>query len=229
MMVLLAAGAGAGLMFLFDPDRGRGRRAVVRDKAVHATTCTRKAMNTASRDLRNRVRGTVAELRSFVTARPVDDVVLLERVRARIGGVVGYARPLEVEVANGRVTLRGPVLTRDASRLLRRVRAVRGVQTVDDRLDVHDDPAGVPGLQGAPRRPRGGEVLELFQDHWSPAARLVTGITGAVLTGVGFGVRGVSGGAAAMAGMALLTRAALNTPLVRGRNLGRGRARTSAA
>jgi hypothetical protein len=35
LALMSAAGAGAGLMYLFDPDRGKRRRALLRNKAMH--------------------------------------------------------------------------------------------------------------------------------------------------------------------------------------------------
>jgi hypothetical protein len=61
------------------------------------------------------------------------------------------------------------------------VHGVPGVREVVDQLDVHDEPGGIPGLQGRPRRPR-GEVLDLLQSRWSPSARLFAGLSGAAMT-----------------------------------------------
>jgi hypothetical protein len=43
--------------------------------------------------------------------------------------------------------LSGPILADEVPRLWRRVRRVRGVQSIDDRLEIHDSPGAVPGLQ----------------------------------------------------------------------------------
>src|SRR5204862_5989594 len=136
--VLTAAGIGAGLMYLLDPDQGGRRRALVRDQLVSAANRTGDAADATSRDVRNRARGVVASLRSRLESEEdVSDDVLRERVRARVGQVVSYAGSIEVSVADGRVTLQGPVLADDVARLLRRVRAVRGVTDVQCELDVH--------------------------------------------------------------------------------------------
>jgi hypothetical protein len=50
-------GAGAALMFLLDPDRGRRRRAWIRNKCVRIGKKTERAMQTTSRDVRNRLQG----------------------------------------------------------------------------------------------------------------------------------------------------------------------------
>ncbi|MGZ5435169.1 MAG: YtxH domain-containing protein [Pyrinomonadaceae bacterium] len=58
-------GLGAALMYLFDPDRGRGRRALIRDKAEDAANKVGEYAETMSRDLRNRANEVVAEAKAI--------------------------------------------------------------------------------------------------------------------------------------------------------------------
>jgi hypothetical protein len=176
LRALTLAAAGAGLMYLLDPAGGRRRRALVRDRLVHAMNRTGHAVDSTSRDVTSRARGVVADLRGRLANAPVDDDVLRERVRARIGAVVGRASAIEVGVVDGSVTLRGPVLADEVDRLVRRVRGVRGVRETVNQLEVHDQPGGVPALEGRPRSHGGGEVLPLLQTRWSPATRLLAGL-----------------------------------------------------
>jgi hypothetical protein len=205
--------AGLGLMYFLDPDQGRRRRALVRDQMVHAAHRTGDAMDATSRDIANRAKGAVAELRGRFQHAEVSDDVLRDRVRARVGAVIGHASSIDVDVRDGRVSLRGPVLAHEVDRLLRRVSAVRGVVEVEDRLEVHAEPGNVPGLQGAARAPRGGEVFDLMQRNWSPSTRFFTGLAGAGFTA--WGVRRADGPGIALAtfGLGLLVRAVANLPL----------------
>jgi hypothetical protein len=213
-MLVALAGAGAGLMYLLDPDMGNRRRALMRDRWTRLSRTTGEALDVTSRDVRNRARGVVAELRSRLTPPShVGDDVLHDRVRARIGQIIGHARSIQVRVDDGSVTLSGPVLQSEVSRLVRRVGRVRGVREVVNALDVHAEPGDVPGLQAAGRVPRGGEVFELMQRNWSPAARAVTTIGGALLVVAGLGRRGGAGLLAATVGAAMLARGTTNTPL----------------
>lgn len=200
-------------MYLLDPDGGGRRRAFVRDRVVRAAHRTGDAVDTTSRDVTNRARGVVAELRGRLARTPVGDDVLRERVRARVGAVVGYAGLVETLVGEGVVTLRGPVLADDVDRLVGRVRSVRGVREVVDQLEIHDEPSRVPGLQRRPHPPRGGEVFELLQRNWSPAARLVAALTGTTLAL--WGMRRLDGLGLALAagGLTLLARGVSNEPL----------------
>src|SRR5688572_2471758 len=128
LRLLGAMGAGAALMYFLDPITGRRRRALVRDQVVHAAQKTGDAVDATSRDLKNRARGVVAELRGRLDGREVDDETLTERVRARIGAVRGEPAAVQAQVVDGRVILSGPILAEDVDRLIRRVRAVRGVK-----------------------------------------------------------------------------------------------------
>lgn len=57
-------GIGAALMYLLDPERGRRRRALARDKAVSIANKTGNVVARRSRDIGNRAKGVVAEVRS---------------------------------------------------------------------------------------------------------------------------------------------------------------------
>jgi BON domain len=207
--------AGLGLMYFLDPDQGRRRRALMKDQVVHAAYKTGDAMDATSRDIANRARGAVAELRGRLRNEAVSDDVLAERVRARVGAVVGHASAIHVDVQDGRVILSGPILAHDVDRLIRRVTAVRGAREVDNRLQVHAEPGNVPGLQGASRAPRGGEVFDLMQRNWSPSTRFFTGLTGLGLAGWGLRRLDTAGIALATLGLGLVSRAIANVPIGR--------------
>jgi hypothetical protein len=213
LSVIGGAAAGLGFMYFLDPDQGRRRRALARDQMMHAAHRTGDAMDATSRDLANRAKGAVAELRGRFQSREVSDDVLRDRVRARVGAVIGHASSIGVDVADGRVTLGGPVLAHEVPRLLRRVAAVRGVKEVEDRLEVHSEPGDIPGLQGAARLPRGGEVLDLMQRHWSPTTRLFTGLAGLGLALCGLRRLDALGIAMGTVGLGLVFRAAANKPI----------------
>jgi hypothetical protein len=213
LSVIGGAAAGLGLMYFLDPDQGRRRRALARDQMMHAAHRTGDAMDATSRDLANRAKGAVADLRGRFQSRDVSDDVLRDRVRARVGAVIGHASSIGVDVADGRVTLGGPVLAHEVPRLLRRVAAVRGVRALEDRLEVHSEPGNIPGLQGAARMPRGGEVLDLMQRNWSPTTRLLTGLAGLGLVLWGLRRFNAFGIAMSTVGLGLAFRAAANMPI----------------
>lgn len=214
--------AGAGLMSLLDPGSGRRRRALLRDKAVGAAAATGDAIGTTSRDLRNRAVGVVAQSRALVRGGEVPDGVLSERVRSRIGRIVSHPGSIEVSARDGIVRLSGPVLAREEDDLVSCVSSVRGVRSVDSRLEVHNhkQAGDVPGLQGGAGAP--APRFELFQANWSPAWRLLAGTVGAGLMSYGLRRRGAAGAALALIGGGLLARSFTNVEIKRLLGVGSG-------
>jgi hypothetical protein len=143
---------GAGLMYFLDPDRGRRRRALLRDRAVHfghELEDLGETLAGQARHLRNQAAGTIAEARARLEREELDDETLTARVRAELGRLVSNPGSIGVAADHGRVTLTGPVLAREADLLVDGVEAVRGVADVIDRLQVHEHPGDVPGRQGS--------------------------------------------------------------------------------
>ena len=166
-------GLGTGLMFLLDPDRGKRRRALLRDKCVWAARKTGEGFGVTARDLRNRSQGLMSEVQSRFSSARVDDSVLVDRVRSKLGRVVSHPRAIDVSVQNGRATLSGPILTSEVPKLLAVTSRLNGVNQVINHLESHDEPRDHPALQGG--RERTGERSELFQRTWSPATRFLAG------------------------------------------------------
>ncbi len=140
---------GATLMYFLDPDRGRRRRAIARDQAVHLAHEVGDTARGAASDVRNRARGTAAQARGRAREQRVPDDVLAERVRAELGHATRHAGAIDVSAHDGVVVLRGPVLADELADVLSAVRTTRGVDDVENELDVHLRVDGVPGLQGA--------------------------------------------------------------------------------
>jgi len=68
---------GAALMYYLDPDRGRRRRALVRDQAVHLQHEAEDAASGKAQDLSNHARGVVAETKGAVAeAKDAADALL---------------------------------------------------------------------------------------------------------------------------------------------------------
>jgi hypothetical protein len=145
--ILVAAAAGALATYFFDPEQGRRRRAVTRDRLASGMNRAAGAGQSLAQDLRHRTRGLAAGVRQRTTRAPVPDDVLAERVRAAMGHSVSHAS-IDVQVFQGEVTLRGPILETEVGALQQAVRAVPGVRGVVDRLEPHSAPGKIPGLQG---------------------------------------------------------------------------------
>ncbi len=212
--LLTGVGAGAGLMYWFDPDRGTRRRAIARDKVLHIVREEREIAEKGLRDLEHRRQGVVYRLKSAFRNSSAPDDVLAERVRATLGRHSSHPGAIDVTVRNGCVTLCGAILTAEAEMFVIAVRAVPGIQGVDDRLERHEHAGDVPRLQG-PGHPMPRKRRLVGAEHWVPAVRLVAGGAGLV-TGVGGLARGGRIGRMATAlGSLVMLRAAANMPLKR--------------
>jgi uncharacterized membrane protein len=207
--LLTGMALGAGAMYLLDPDRGTRRRALLRDKGVHAGHKLGDGLAATARDARNRTRGAAAELRLRFRKDQADDDVVHERVRSAIGRAVTHPSAITATVDQGRVTLTGHVLADEIDELLKQVEGVRGVDEVRNELQMHRTPDGVPALQGA-ARPR-QQRPELLQENWAPTTRILVGALGGALA-----LRGTRdgpvGSALGIIGLGLLARAITNLP-----------------
>lgn len=130
---------GAVITFFLDPFRGRRRRALARDKAVHFGHEVGDSMVSNARHARNRVKGMIHEARARMRPDEATDEVIEERVRSELGRRIEGAGAIEVTARQGEVTLSGAA-TADAARdVVRTAQSVRGVESVDVQLDVVDE------------------------------------------------------------------------------------------
>ncbi len=210
LAVLAGLAFGSGLTYLVDPDRGKRRRALLRDKAVHYSRVSREGVAVAQRDLSNRASGWVAMTSNRLRGEALDDEILVARVRAKLGRHCSHPHAIEVSARKGRVTLSGPVLTAEAGSMLGAIRRMHEVDAIEDRLERHEL-ADMPILEG-------GNVLtpeerEFRQRYWTPAYRLVTGLGGSGLVLWGLAKRGLSGTGLGILGLGILGRALSNREL----------------
>jgi hypothetical protein len=221
--LMIGAGVGAGLMYLYDPQMGRRRRALTRDRFIRLGHRIDDSIDVTARDFTNRAVGLWAEMQSCMTSDGVSDEVLAERVRSRLGGLVSHTSALDVRAEQGRVTLSGPVLRGEVGSLLKEVAAVRGVRDLENRLEVHDEPGNIPGLQGQPVRRPSGRRLDVLRVGWSPTTRLLIGSAGGALATYGAGRRDAFGSALGLSGLTVFVRAITNIELKRLLGVGAGR------
>ena len=173
---------GAALALAFDPARGNGRRALIREKVIRGTRRTAEAVDATIRDMGNRARGIAAATRSRFQDEEVDDVKVIERVRARIGRASSHPHAIHVYAHDGEVTLTGPVLADEVRGLLMAAASVRGVHSVVNELEPHESAVGIRSLQGEGRfaRPR------LLRSKWAPGTRAL--VSAAAVAAGGFAI-----------------------------------------
>jgi uncharacterized membrane protein len=182
--------AGAGLAYLTDQVSGRRRRSLVVDKSRHLMRETRESIDRIARDFSHRLQGKAANARQMVGNQSADDAVINERVRAALGRVCSHPHAIHTDTRHGHVLLTGLVLYRESHKIADAIAKVRGVRSVENRLDTKESAEGVPSLQGGRIRLRRGI---------RPVDRTVTGLLGGALVGASlFGraiLPGVIGGA----------------------------------
>jgi uncharacterized membrane protein len=218
---LAGACFGAAGMYLIDPSRGARRRGLIRDQLTHAAHKTADGFDATRRDLSNRATGAWAGARHLFESSDVPDHILVERVRAKLGRCVSHPHAIEVDADSGCITLRGKILNREVSHLLRAIGRIPGVKDIDDFLERHDRAGNIPSLQGGSRR--AGDSPDVMQREWSPAARTLVGAMGSALVGYAASRRDIFGTLFGLAGTALVLRAATNLETSRLLGTGAGR------
>lgn len=211
---VIAAGAvlGAATMFVFDPNKGRRRRALLRDQARRSLTNIGRLVRLSARDFGHRTRGVGATVRRlFKRNRVTDDLVLIERVRAKMGRVVSHPHAIQIGARDGRVTLSGPILPEEAEPLLATVRSVWGVSGVEDHLVIFDRPDSIPSLQGGRRNHR----VESRSSAVISVARIAALFGGAALALCAIRASGATRIALAAASAGLTAGSAASGPLSR--------------
>lgn len=207
-----AAAAAAIATYFLDPAAGRRRRALVRDNVAGKLSHLDEAGAVAAVDLRNRTRGLLAELRARFGSKQASDEVLRERVRAKLGRVLSHPGAVEVTANAGTVTLRGPLLAEELERVCKAVKSVPGVRKVIDAVQVHEQAGNISALQGGRRRL---QLIDVLQEHWSPATRTLVGAGGATLLTRALVNRSPLSLALGLAGAAMLARAGSNMSIAR--------------
>jgi osmotically-inducible protein OsmY len=129
---------GAGLMYLLDPAGGRRRRALLTDRVASGATGAGNAVAASSRDMAHRTRGLVSETLGRFSDETVSDDTLIQRVRASLGHHTHNASAIDVEAANGCVTLTGTVAPDDVQGVVDATRGVRGVADVRNRMVIQE-------------------------------------------------------------------------------------------
>lgn len=210
-VLLKGIGLGAGLMYFWDPQRGRRRRAQLFDQLEHAKHSAEDFCDKAQRDLSNRAAGMTAQAGSLWGGQVADDQVVTARVRSKLGRYSSHPHAIHVDTRGGHVVLRGQILEDEVADVLKAVRWVRGVRSIENRLEVHRERGNLSALQGGARPT--GEQYDFMQENWSPATRAISQIAGLLLIGKWFVRRDLTSLLLGVAGLGLLLRGSMNRSL----------------
>lgn len=151
--LIAAAGAGAGLMYFLDPQRGTARRARLRDRTFKLVRQGTAKVDKNLKYLANKVEGVAAEVRHSIQGEePPSDTTLAARIKSRLGRITTHAHAIQVEVAQGKVVLAGPVLVNEGDKIVHEVKAVPGVVSVANGMAMYESLDAAPKLAGDPAR-----------------------------------------------------------------------------
>jgi uncharacterized membrane protein len=209
--ILTGIGIGAGFMYYLDPDKGNCRRALAKDRFVSMRRQADGTIDGTVRDFRNRSKGLLAETAARLSNKEIPDWVLEERVRAELGRSVRHSGAIEVRARDGNVVLQGPILSDEVQRMIRNVTRVHGVKSVENQLDIYQEPGNIPELQG--RSHKRIKKAEWEQEFWSPSMRRLSSIAGGILTLYGLTRRGAAGAVLSVVGLGLTARGVTNIDL----------------
>lgn len=134
--IFTGLGLGAGLMYLLDPDRGKRRRALIRDRALHASRVANREVNKRINDLRNRAYGLAKHTEGLFWTREVSDGQLTGQIRSKLGRLTSHPHAVTTNVENGKVTLSGHIPAGEVGHLVCGVSAIPGVVEVENKLDA---------------------------------------------------------------------------------------------
>lgn len=207
--LLTSVGIGAALMYFLDPQHGNRRRALVSDRVNRFINDLDESLDAVVEDTRNRARGMLSEMTAKFSEQSAPDWILEERVRTTLGRIARHTRAITIRSESGHIHLTGPVLRGEKDEILKAAVRTRGVRSVEDELQVFENPQDIPSLQGEVSTRR-ANLSEWQQQNWSPATRLISGVGGSLLTLYGLKRKGLSKPLLSTAGLLLTTRSMTN-------------------
>lgn len=126
----------------FDEDFGQS---VLRSNtaAYDAAPQAHDRMQRVASQMQNRTQGAATTAAGMMPS----DQELVERIRGELAGVVAHPDAIMVNAQRGIVTLRGPIMADEMPPLLAMVRALPGVESVENQLDVQQGTGRVPDIE----------------------------------------------------------------------------------
>lgn len=126
------------LTYVFDPDRGRTRRVQFADQAKARGRDLTQALGSRVAFQRGVVTGLVHDLADTIEAdRNYDDQTLLQKVRSEALGYMDDVEGIQIGTRDGQVIVGGRLESdEDRTRLLNLIQQVKGVASIEDRIEV---------------------------------------------------------------------------------------------
>lgn len=206
-VLLTGIGLCAGALCVVDATLGRRHRSPGRSTPEQGVGGEVDADGNNRHDTGPRASGPTSDVRGVPQQRkfPVDDRVLAERVRSRLGPVVPHPQAIDVEASSGQVTLRGWLPPTETDRVLRAVVRVAGVRAVVNALDAQATTSDHDEIDTA-STPQPGAGLHVGRRPRRSSTRLVIGAAATALVGYGASRSDISGALLAATGIGMLSR-----------------------
>lgn len=133
------AGLASLLTYVFDPDRGRTRRARFADQTKARARHANQALRSRVAFQKGVVVGLVHDLADTIEADwSYEDETLLQKVRSEVLGHMDNVEDIEISTRDGCVIVGGRLESEERrSRLLDLIQEVKGVTSIDDRIEVN--------------------------------------------------------------------------------------------
>ena len=203
-MMIGGAAAGAVAFYFLDRENGRQRRARVVKTTSRLAQAIAEGAELGFRDTQHRLTGMAKHAWFSFRREHLDDRVLVERIRSRMGRILSHPHKIHVASDRGTITLWGQAPEGETHELIHAVQAMHGVREVFDHIEEWEpetprvlDPASF-------RKARISTLL-----NWNPAQRLVAGVAGSALAIYGYRRRDAVGSALAGIGTGLAAQSVL--------------------
>ena len=204
-MVLAGIAGAAAAAYFLDRRHGPERRARLSRHAQIVGSAAVDGITLGLRDGGHRMLGKARQLWFREHAGHVDDRVLTERIRSRMGRILSHPHRVQVICDKGVVTLWGEAPQDEVLDLTRAVSAMAGVKEVLDHIELHESAPG-PG----PEHDALLTARHAIRLNWHPWQKLLATAAGAALTLYGWRRKDKLGAALSLMGSGLATQAWMN-------------------
>lgn len=180
-MLLGGIATAATAAYFLDRKKGRERRARVARGAERLARTIGERAALGVRDGQHRIVGMTKQAWLALRHEHLEDRVLVERIRSRMGRIVSHPHKIHVASDEGVVTLWGQTSQDEALELARTVSGMRGVNELRDHIEICDPEPEAPRPHNPLRQARLATRL-----NWSPRQRLAATVAGAAVAAYGW-------------------------------------------
>lgn len=166
--------------YFLDRENGHERRARFARTAERLARAIAEGAALGVRDGQHRLVGMTKQAWFAFRHEHLEDRVLVERIRSRMGRIVSHPHKIHVASDDGAVTLWGQASQDERSRLSEAVAGMRGVREVRDHVEVRES------AEPPREHDRLREARHAIRLNWSPWQRLLATVGGTALAAYGW-------------------------------------------